>query len=157
MGALPRILYAWELGANFGHISMVVETMRPMVGKAALLFAAQNPVSVRKFETDVPFTLLQAPICPEIESGDSKGVGKSYADVLRHVGWAEVPVLAALDEAWGSLLDEVRPDVLVAQAAPTALLAARGRNVKIAILGAGYDAPPRATPMPPILFWEGGG
>jgi len=35
----------------------------------------------------------------------------------------------------------------VAQAAPTALLAAWGRKIPRAVVGNGYDAPPRSTPM----------
>jgi len=57
-------------------------------------------------------------------------------------------------EAWRNLFALARPDVLVVQAAPTALLAARGLGLRTAMIGSGFDAPPRTHPMPAFYHWD---
>ncbi len=152
----PRLLFAWELGAHFGHVSKIAEIARALGGRAELFVAAQDPASFRALAPDLPVTLLPAPFAPvrAPETAEDKAV--SYPDVLRHVGWHAAAPLAALAEAWGALFGLVRPDMIVAQAAPTALLAGRAAGLRVATVGSGYDAPPRGEPMPPFFFWLDG-
>ena len=63
-------------------------------------------------------------------------------------GWDTVEKLSGLVEAWRSLIGLVKPDVLVAQSAPTALVAAQGLGLRTVVIGGGYDNPPLANPMP---------
>lgn len=152
--ARPRILFTWEMGDNFGHVSKIAETARALQGQAEMFAAVLNPIAMRQIAPDLPITLLAAPAAPPhgaIAPGDA---GRSYPDVLRHMGWTKPAQLAALVEAWRNLFDLVRPDVLVSQASPTALLAARGLGFPVALTGSGFDAPPRAHPMPSFFHWD---
>ncbi len=154
--ARPRLLFAWELGAHFGHVSKMAEIARALGERADIFVAAQEPASFRALAPDLPVTLLPAPFTP-FRPPETPGYrAVSYPDVLRHVGWREPGPLAALVEAWGALFGLVRPDMIVAQAAPTALLAARAAGLRAATVGSGYDAPPRAEPMPPFYHWLDG-
>ncbi|MEM1159556.1 MAG: nucleotide disphospho-sugar-binding domain-containing protein [Pseudomonadota bacterium] len=152
--ALPRILFAWEAGENFGHVSKIAEVARGLTGRAELLAAVRNPIALRQIAPDLPVTILPAPAAPPqvLMSGDD--AGRSYPDVLRHAGWAALETLAPLVEAWRNLFALVQPDVLAVQAAPTALLAARGTGLRTAMIGSGFDAPPRAHPMPAFYHWD---
>ncbi|MEX2518720.1 MAG: nucleotide disphospho-sugar-binding domain-containing protein [Paracoccaceae bacterium] len=154
MGALPRILFAWELGAHFGHASKIAETARALAGRADIWVAARDPVGFRAIAPDLPVRLIAAPAAAPRPPVSAEDQAVSYPDDLRHVGWAEAAPLAALIEAWESLFELIRPEIMVAQAAPTALLAARGLDLITAMVGGGYDAPPSAAPMPPFYFWR---
>lgn len=155
MAARPRVLFAWEMGLNFGHISKVAEIARGLGDRAEILFAAKNAAEVRGLlpSTDIP--LLPVPL-PHRKPGmpPPQPMAASYADAMRFGGWDMPEALEGMVDAWRGLFSVVKPDVLVTQAAPTALLAARGLPFKTVMFGSGYDAPPRANPMPPFLFWD---
>ncbi len=151
---LPRILFAWEAGENFGHVSKIAEVARGLTGRADVLAAVRNPIALRQIAPDLPVTVLPAPAAPPQAPMTGEDAGRSYPDVLRHAGWSGPETLGPLVEAWRNLFALARPDVLVVQAAPTALLAARGLGLRTAMIGSGFDAPPRAHPMPAFYHWD---
>lgn len=151
-GAKPRLLFAWELGANYGHATNLVEVIREIGDKAHVLVAAKDPVTFRRIAPGLDVDLLPAPVAEQKPPGPDD-LGRSYSDDLRHCGWSDPLELAALTESWGALIRLAKPDLIVGQAAPTALLAARGMDVKTAVFGSGYDCPPPTTPMPAFFYW----
>lgn len=149
----PKILFAWELGANFGHASNVAEVASGLGDRADVTVAAKAPVDFRRIAPDLDVTLLPAPagrVRPPQAPADN---GLNFADDLRHVGWEDARDLAALLESWRALIRLVKPDLVAAQAAPTAVLAARSLGLPTAMFGYSYDCPPRTTPLPPFYFW----
>lgn len=154
--APPRLLFAWELGAHFGHVSKITEIVRALGPRAEVFVAAREPAAFRALAPDLPVTLLPAPAAPPRPPASVEDQGISYPDDLRHVGWHAPAPLAALVESWGALFALVKPAMIVAQAAPTALLAARAAGFRAATVGSGYDAPPRGAPMPPFFHWMEG-
>lgn len=145
---MKRILFAWEMGANFGHVNKVTQVARQLSDQMDVTIAARNVISVRDLEPNLRARLVQAPYSPTRPMLADEHISQCYPGALAQEGWDNSGKLVPLIEAWRTLFDLVRPDVLVAQAAPTALLAARGLKMKTAVLGSGYDAPPRAVPMP---------
>lgn len=154
--ALPRILFAWEMGENYGHIDKIMAIVRALDGRAEVFAAVREPIALRRLAPDMDLRLLAAPHAPVAKPHDATGTGACFPDVLRWCGWQGPQALAALLESWRTLFELVNPDVVVGQSAPTALLATRGGPWRTALLGYGYDAPPRATPMPPLRWWKPG-
>ena len=154
--ARPHLLFAWELGENFGHIAKMLGVIRALGDRAEVTVAVRDPAALRRMAPGLPLRLLPAPVAPTLRPPDADGPGASYPDVLRWCGWHAPEPLAALLESWRALFALLRPDVVIGQAAPTALLAARGGPWRTALLGSGYDAPPRAAPMPPLRWWMDG-
>lgn len=113
-----------------------------------ILIAAQSPAAVRQLAPDLPATLLPAPKHPPRPRRRGEAAAACFPGALLREGWEDPAVLTALVEAWRNLFRLTRADILIAQAAPTALLAARGLGMGCVILGSGYDNPPAATPMP---------
>lgn len=150
----PRILFAWELGDNFGHAAKIAEVVAAIGDSADIDVAVKYPAAFRAIAPDAPVRLLPAPAGQPPTQAEEPERGVSYSDNLRFVGWRNADALAALIESWANLIDMTRPDALVCQATPTALLAARGSGLPTAMLGSGYDAPPRAEPMPTLYHWQ---
>lgn len=80
-------------------------------------------------------------------------VAISYADVLMHGGYATPDALRGLMDRWQDVLVRARPDLLVADFAPTAMLAARVAGVPMAAVGDGFSLPPLQAPMPALRPW----
>lgn len=147
----PRLLFCWELGARFGHAAKIEGIVRALGGRAEVSVAARFPTEIRALAPDLPVRLLPAPQFPPPRGGEPP---LSYPDALRASGWGDADALSALVEAWEGLFALAKPDLIVIQAAPTALLAARAAGRPAAMVGGGFDAPPRARPMPPFFFWR---
>lgn len=145
---MTRILFAWEMGANLGHANKITQVARQLQGKMDVTIAARSVIAIRDLDPRLNARLMQAPFMPTRPTRAGEPPGQNYPGALLQEGWDSAKSLIPLMEAWHALFDLVQPDILVAQAAPTALLAARGRGFRKAMLGSGYDAPPRATPMP---------
>jgi UDP:flavonoid glycosyltransferase YjiC (YdhE family) len=70
-------------------------------------------------------------------------------------GYQKSSTLTGLVRAWHSYFDLLAPDVIIADAAPTALLAANTfprRPPSIAV-GCGWGNPPSVDPFPSLAFW----
>lgn len=145
---LPHILFAWEMGANFGHVAQIVGVARALQGRARITMALREPEGLRRLAPDLPVTLLKAPHAVPSTRRVQLPSGLNYAGVLRHEGWDHAEDLAAQIEAWTTLFDLTRPDVVACQAAPTAQLALMGRDLPVVAFGSGFDAPPQTTPLP---------
>ncbi len=149
-----RIFIAWEVGANYGHVSDISQVL-PWIGDDFdIIVAVRDPVAFRAMVPDPRVQVTTAPHAPltDLKAGEDGGL--SYADVLRFVGWHDPDVLTAYLESWEVLIRQMRADVVVTHAAPTALLAARALGLPRVVMGGGYDAPPRASPMPHFKRWE---
>jgi rhamnosyltransferase subunit B len=75
--------------------------------------------------------------------------------VIRLFGFHEVERLGGRVQAWRAILAEVRPDLIVADFAPTLRLASQGTAPTV-IVGNGYTVPPRGRVLPPMRPWENG-
>jgi len=156
MTARKRILMCWEVGANYGHAAKISQLLPWLPQDWDIIAAVRDPVSFRTLVSDPRVKVTAAPFAPDIKVTRKEAVGLSYPDVLRFIGWHDADMLTAYLECWEVLIRELRADILVTQAAPTALLAARVLGIPRVVIGGGYDLPPRATPMPHFLHWEPG-
>lgn len=77
----------------------------------------------------------------------------SYADLLMHGGYAEPGALRPLMAGWRAILDQAAPALLIADFAPTAMLAGRLGALPMAAIGDGFSLPPRLAPLPDLRPW----
>ncbi len=152
-----RALLVWELGDNLGHAGKLIRIGEELAKRGVKVFIAlQDTLKAAPFLTNPDITLLAAPygrIRPQRPAGPRQAV-LSYADDVALCGYHRPPELAAMIRAWDGLFDLVQPDLLLADSAPTALLAAQARPFVKVVTGMGYSVPPCATPMPPFRYWE---
>lgn len=150
---MARVLIAWELGEAFGHLARCLRLAHGLVARGHGVTLALKDVRLPARQALTPgITVLAAPLTPQAGAGGSPPV--NYADVLRVSGFAEARDVAARLNVWQGLFSLVRPDVLVADHAPTALLAAQLAEIPHLSIGNGFAIPPTVHPWPLIRSWE---
>ncbi|MCL4781379.1 MAG: hypothetical protein KJ049_14415, partial [Gammaproteobacteria bacterium] len=137
-----RVLIAWEMGRNFGHVTQIVPVAEALKRRGVEVgLALRNPAALGPFAGTGDFSVVQAPhISPgRRQPGEVRPKILLYSDDLLACGYENPGVLARLIADWDELMGSFRPDALVAQSAPTALLATHGMPLRRFRLGRGYD------------------
>jgi UDP:flavonoid glycosyltransferase YjiC (YdhE family) len=152
MHSRSKLLYAWEFGANFGHIG----PFRPLAhalrqrGHDVQWVVAQTE-STSRLLADDGFNWLQAPLSPEVPR---EGPPLSYTDILLRFGYASAESLLGLVVAWRELMRLTGAQAILADHAPTALLAARTLGIPVMLFSFGFCVPPRKRPLPNMRPWQ---
>jgi UDP:flavonoid glycosyltransferase YjiC (YdhE family) len=145
---MARILLAWELGANLGHIAPLralalqlrarghdcAFAVRDLDGAEEFLEPELGPV----FQAPVRLSAIQNPLRVQV----------SYASLLHNTGFDDALSLAGRLRAWRQLMQNHCCDLLVCDHAPTAHIAAGTLGIPVLQLGAGFMVPPLAQPFP---------
>jgi UDP:flavonoid glycosyltransferase YjiC (YdhE family) len=150
---MSRVLAVWEMGANMGHIDRLLVTARALRRRGhAVTFLLRDVSRAHARVAADGFQLGQAPVwLPQMVNPPRLG---NYASVLATAGWLDPAGLAALVCAWRTAFDLFKPDLLIADHAPTALLAARGRPWPVWCIGNSFELPPPAAHFPPMAWWD---
>jgi len=151
---MAHIHFAWELGGGLGHAGRI----KPLA-QEALRRGHRVSISLRDLvHTD---TLLHDVDAPRFQSPvwlhHVHGVPSpqiSLAEIMLTCGYLNKGTLQGLFSGWRGLLSHLKPDLLVADYAPTALLAARSLGIRNASLGIGFFIPPDVAPLPSLRDWE---
>lgn len=142
-----RILLAWEHGAGLGHVMRLLPLARRLLERGHdVSLAACDLAAVRDalaLEPAPGLRLLAAPALPA-----PQGEVHALGDTLRRVFGppANQTVLAA---AWTTLLDLLRPEIVVADHAPLLTALCLGR-LPVQVIGDPPMVPPDQAPLPPF-------
>lgn len=149
---MSRLFYAWEFGANLGHIAALLPFGRALRDKGYTLDWAvtQTGPAARLLQRE-GFGWLQAPVMPEVRR---EGPPLSYADILLRFGYADAEDLLGLVVAWRELLKLTGTRLVLADHAPTAVLAAQTLDIPVMLFSNGFTVPPRMRPLPNMRPWN---
>lgn len=151
-GGKYSILYAWEFGANLGHIGTFLPIAKELRNHGATVhWAVAHPHQAARLLPKAGFDWLQAPTMPEQRR---EGPPLSYADILLRFAYADGDDLLGLVVAWRELLRLTDAKVVLADHSPTAILAARTLDIPVMLFGSGFFAPPRVHPTPNLRSWS---
>ncbi len=158
---MGRFALAWEQGGGMGHAATLAQLARVLLQhghEVDLIW--RDLAAVKPCLGD----LLDAPglrtwLAPSWH-GSTDGPGmptgaRTYGELLCFCGYLDARFMHSHLQAWLALLQQLEPDVLVIDHAPTALLAAKGMpHMRTAQVGNGYFQPPTANPFPNFCFWD---
>jgi UDP:flavonoid glycosyltransferase YjiC (YdhE family) len=148
---VPRVAFSWELGGEFGHAMSCAGMARALHARGhriALIFRELRQLAHHP-ETSA-YDLFTGPVFPSEGAGMSPPA--SLAEILLGCGYSNPQWLAQALREWIRLLREWAPDILVADYAPTALLAARVLGLPRVSMGISFAVPPPFSPLPPFRF-----
>lgn len=147
---MSRFLLAWEIGGGYGHVSTLLPLAEELRRRGhETIFAVRNLAIGETLLGGRGYTMLQAPTW--IGPSPKLPWAETYPGLLLTRGYHDAAPLAAMLRAWLHLLDMVRPDFLIADFAPTAVVAATLRGILSGSIGTGFVCPPRMTPLPVLL------
>ena len=146
------VLFTWELGSGFGHLGRLLPVMRHLhqLGCRVVL-AAVNLEAAALLPSYVE--LLPAPKAAPPSPGGLLRRPATFADVLFNEG-ACGDGLPGVVQAWRGLFHLLRPQVVVHDYSPFALLAMQGLDCAKALLGTGFACPPPLARLPDLRDWE---
>lgn len=148
---MANILYAWEFGAGLGHIGAFLPLARALRDKGHTVswVVASSTAAARLLDKE-GFGWLQAPACPEQHR---PGPPHTYADILLRFGYASPADLLGLTVAWRELMKLSGAQLILADHAPTALLATRTLDLPVVLFSSGFCVPPPRMPTPNMRPW----
>lgn len=125
---MTRILLCWELGADFQHLLTLQSVVRFYHGRGHEVWLAARDVSVlKRLFSDTQINIVAAPYTDSsAELGITKQAPRSYSDLLRRCGFHHPDALSGLVGAWRNLFSFIKPDLILCDHSPVALLASRG-------------------------------
>ena len=141
---MRSVLLAWELGSGFGHVFSLRRIAARLVARGFRCVAAVRDIGAAAPLAEAGIEVIQAPLWKASRSSATLG------DLLGDAGLADLEVLRTLLDGWRRIIDQTRPSLVIADYAPAAGLAARGR-VPLALVGNGFTLPPEQMPTFTLL------
>jgi UDP:flavonoid glycosyltransferase YjiC (YdhE family) len=165
---MATILFTWELGGGLGHVLRFRSLAERLIARGHCVVAAlrelkQAEIAFGRHPHPVPLPsrererqeieYLPAPYLAWRISKPIEPV-RGYAELLHNVGFGTVEDLRILTCAWQSLFAMARPDVIVCDHSPTAVLAASLVEIPFVLIGTGFCCPPTGDgELPSLRPW----
>ncbi len=150
---MAKILFAWELGGDYGHLSRLVPVACELVVRGhQCVFVVRDLTGAEVLLEPHHLAAFQAPVWLATVTNLPEPI--SYPEMLMRFGFLHARALTGMARAWRNLVDVIKPDLLLLDHAPTALLATRGLNIPRVNFGDGFCIPPASHPIPPFHWWQ---
>ncbi len=145
---MATILVTWELGLAMGHVGVLRPLIDRLIGQGHQVVAALKDVSQgSNLSTSSAVPCLQAPVRLNAVRTPYQ-LPSTFAHIMHNAGFSSVDELRPTVNAWRALYDLVRPDLIIFQHSPTAILASHGYDVRRINVGTGFCCPPDREPLP---------
>lgn len=149
---MANIVIAWELGEAWGHLTRCLRLATALCvhGHAVTLVLKDIALPVN-WPAVAGLRVLAA---PAVSQRRPLTMPCNYAAVLRCCGFDDADKLANRLRVWSDILHLSHADLVLADHAPTALLAAAISDIPHLSVGNGFTIPPASLPWPSIRFSE---
>ena len=149
---MGRIVFAWEFGGGLGHIQYDLPLAKKLQERGHEVYCVmKHVINADKILAQHGIKVLQAPAW-QVKVNKLENTF-CYADTLYNQGYLIEGALQSVVYAWRNLFAVIKPDLLIVDHAPTALIAVKGTKLKVALYGTGFFAPPVQNPIPSIIPW----
>ncbi len=161
---MATVLCVWELGTDLGHLSNLRLPVELALSQGhTVVMALREGHNVKRVFGDWPIQYLQAPFRRHQMQPHATPI-PSFTHLLIRQCFETVSELVGQLNNWRQLYEEVKPDLVLFEHSPTALIAAYGCQFKKIVVGSGFTAPPgkhspgapfapfpTTTPLPAVI------
>lgn len=148
-----HVVFAWELGANYGHLTKIVSLSHHLLQSGfKISYVIKDLSYLLKLNVPSNIDIYQAPNWP-LEGSASKLI-VSFSDILWNIGYKNDEKLFGMIKGWHQILDLIKPDLLICNHSPTAALVGRFFDFPVSYYGTGFEIPSIQYPMASIRQWE---
>lgn len=131
---MSRILLAWEYGQGFGHVQRLLPIAEAMRSRGHdCVFAVPDVVAAYAVLTPRGFPFV--PAARKFKPNKTSSSQTTPAEIIGDAGFDNIPYLRPNLAAWDGILALARPELIVADLAPTICLASRGMAIPVAVVG----------------------
>lgn len=143
---MAHIHLCWELGGGLGHAGRLKMLAQALLARGhRVTLSLRDLMHTHALLADLDVPKLQAPVWLHETVGLPPSA--SLAEILFRCGYLEPSALRGMVAGWRDMFSLLQPDLLVADYAPTALLAARSMGLRSASVGNGFNSPPADEPL----------
>lgn len=152
---MAKILFTWEMGEGSGHIAPYLTLIKELEARGHRITFSCKFLSraFRLFEgTNVCYVQsphVSSPPADQIWPVDS------FAKILNNSGYSHPQQLAGMIRAWRNLFELVKPDLIIADYSPTAILASRESGIPRLQIGTGFYQVPTQGKVPSFIELQG--
>lgn len=144
---MAHIHLCWELGGGLGHAGRQKMLAQALIARGhRVTLSLRDLMHTHALLADLDVPKLQAPVWLHETAGLPHSA--NLAEVLFRCGYLEPSALRGMVVGWRDMFTLLQPDLVVADFAPTALLAARCMGLRSASVGNGFNSPPAGAPLP---------
>lgn len=149
---MQHVLIVWELGANLGHLGRLHLTAQALLAQGSrVTFAVRNYAAAAPWLAARGWPCVQAPQ-PESHRGARVPVG--HADWYLCDGFDQPDVAQRLVRRWVDLLEQLQPDALLLDFAPTAAYVAHFLQLPYLVSSVGFCVPPHFDKVACFRPWD---
>lgn len=142
---MANIVYAWELGSGSAQLSTIGPVLKQLELEGHSVHVVLRDVACNR---GWDFSSVHA---APVHVLQGTYTAYSHADIILNAsGWTDYFKLYHLTSNWVALFDQLDVDLLIADFAPTAMLAARMSRLPYMAFGQGWSVPPLASPLPAL-------
>lgn len=149
-----KILFATEANEGLGHLAPWLGFFESAAQEGWQLHVAcpDAPAAQARFaNADVSWQRACIPAGrPTQHITHTNTVAHCWEELLVNLGYGLAPAVRACLAQWQSLLHRLKPDLLIADYAPLAMLAAKALRIPLVQAGGGYCVPPITLGTEPI-------
>lgn len=143
---MARILCVWEMGSALGHLA----NLRPFIEAARreghdVALAAKELQNIDAVLPGIPLTLFQSPYLYRHPRRPYPRL-MSYSQLILQ-RFESVAELGVLCRAWESIFSAVKPDLVIYDFAPSAMIASLGQPWRKWLVGSGFLVPRTDLPF----------
>ncbi|MEE4250365.1 MAG: hypothetical protein V2I38_07230 [Alcanivoracaceae bacterium] len=144
---MARILFTWEMGEGLGHLMPMRPVLESLVKRGhQLLIAATDLRSAQAALGHIATTMVQSPMIADRRYPLGRPA-EGAADLLAMNGFLDQDSLHGRHHAWCQLAALLKPDLIIADHSPGALLMARALSIPAIHTGTGFSLPPERRPV----------